>query len=155
MTINPNLKTTGTILTMFDVGGKSVIPFYSARGLTQTLTPIGAAKSQKRTVNFELVNLALSRSQKYASVISAKDVRPPSRDDIWPGRIVTVACAYLASYPTIGGSPARTPLSGSQHDDGHGFTFYQPLITFMIGTPDGSFDEWNAGYSWSIPMEEV
>ncbi len=51
--INPNLKTTGTILTMFDGDGKSVLPFYSARGATQTMTAIGAAKSQRRTVNFE------------------------------------------------------------------------------------------------------
>ncbi len=151
--INPRLKTTGTILTMSD--GKDVLPFYSARGMTQTMSAIGAAKSQRRTVNFELINLALTRSQKYASVISAKDVRPPSRDDVWPGKTVVVGCAYLLSYPTSGGSPLRTVVSGTQHDDGHGFTFYQPLITFMIGEPQGSFDEWQAGYTWSIPMEEV
>lgn len=153
MTINPNLKTVGTILTMSD--GKNVLPFYSARGLTQTMSPIDATVSQRRTVNFELVNLALVRSRKYESVISAKDIRPPSRDDVWPGKVVLVGCAYLASYSTIGGSPARGVVSGSQHDDGHGFTFYQPLMTFMLGKPQGSFDEWNAGYTWSIPMKEV
>src|SRR5438132_826964 len=147
MSLNPRLKTTGTILTMSD--GVDVLPFYSARGMTQTMSAIGAAKSQRRTVNFELVNLALTRSQKYASVISAKDIRPPSRDNVWPGKIVLVGCAYLLSFPTSGGSPARTPVSGSQHSDGHGFTFYQPLITFMIGEPQGSFDEWSAGYTWS------
>jgi hypothetical protein len=151
--VNPNLGTVGTILTMSD--GKDVLPFYSARGLTQTMSPIGAAKSQRRTVNFELVNLALSRSQKYASVISAKDVRPPSRDDVWPGKVVLVGCAYLSSYPTVGGSPARSMVSGSQHDDGHGFTFYRPLITFMIGELQGSFDEWGGENSWSIYLEEV
>lgn len=153
MTLNPRLKTTGTILTMSD--GKDVLPFYSARGLTQTMGSIAAAKSQRRTVNFELVNLALLRSQKYRSVISAKDVRPPSRDDVWPGKIVIVGCAFLLSYPTSGGSPSRNVVSGSQRDDGHGFTFYQPLMTFMIGELDPSFDEWNAEYSWAIPMEEV
>lgn len=152
MTLNPRLKTTGTILTISD--GQDVLPFYSARGMSQTLDPIGAAKSQRRTVNFELVNLALIRSQKYKSVISAKDVRPPSRDDVWPGKIVTVGCAFLASYPT-GGSPARGVVSGSQRDDGHGFTFYQPIITFMIGDIPRSFDEWNAEYAWSLEMEEV
>lgn len=151
--VNPNLKTIGTVLTMSD--GKNVLPFFSSRGMTQTWSAIGAAKVQRRTVNFELVNLALSRSQKYASVISAKDVRPPSRDDVWPGKVVVVGCAFLLSYPTSGGSPSRTVVSGSQIDDGHGFTFYRPLMTFMIGEPQGSFDEWQAGYTWSIPMEEV
>ena len=152
-----SLDTTGTILTMSDAdtAGLTLLPFYSARGLTQTMGAIGGAKVQRRTVNFELVNLALPRAQKYASVISANDVRPPSRDDVWPGKIVLVGCAYLLSYPTSGGSPARSVVSGSQQDDGHGFTFYQPLITFMIGDLHGSFEEWEAGYNWSISLEEV
>jgi hypothetical protein len=153
MTIAPSLKTTGTILTMSD--GKDVLPFYSSRGITQTISAIGAAKSQRRTVNFELVNLALTRSQKYASVITGKDIRPPSRDDVWPGKIVIVGCCYWLSYPTSGGTPARDVVSGSTYNDGHGFIFYRPLITFMIGEPHGSFDEWQSGYTWSIPMEEV
>lgn len=150
------LLTTGTILTMTDANtaGLTLLPFYSARGLTQTMSAIGAAKVQRRTVNFELVNLALTRSQKYASTISADERRPPSRDDVWPGKIVVVGCAYLLSYPT-GGSPARGVVSGSQIDDGNGFTFYQPSITFMVGDLKGSFDEWEAGYNWSISMEEV
>lgn len=152
-----SLLTTGTILTLSDTdtAGTSLLPFYSARGLTQTMSHIGAAKVQRRTVNFELVNLALTRAQKYASVISANDVRPPSRDDVWPGKIVVVGCAYLLSYPTSGGSPSRGVVFGSRQDDGHGFTFYQPSITFMIGDLHGSFEEWEAGYGWSIPMEEV
>jgi hypothetical protein len=152
-----SLITTGTILTLSDAdtAGLTLLPFYSARGLTQTMSPIGAAKVQRRTVNFELVNLALTRAQKYASVISANERRPPSRDDVWPGKIVVVGCAYLLSYPTIGGSPARDVVSGSQIDDGNGFTFYQPSITMMIGDMHGSFEEWEAGYSWSIGLEEV
>jgi len=46
-------------------------------------------------------------------------------------------------------------VSGTAIDDGNGFTFYQPSITFMIGDMHGSFDEWEAGYSWSISLEEV
>lgn len=153
MTLNPRLKTVGTILTMSD--GAEVLPFFSARGMTQTMSSIAGAKVQRRTVNFELMNLSLSRAKKYASTISAKDIRPPTRDDVFEGKTVLVGCAYLLSYPTIGGSPARTPVSGSQRDDGHGRTFYQPLITFMIKDIHGSFDEWQAGYNWSIDMEEV
>jgi hypothetical protein len=153
--INPRLETVGTILTITDVTlGKEVLPFYSSRGITQTMTPIDAAESQRRTVNGELVDLSLSRMRKYSSVISARDVRPPSRDDVWPGRKVYVGCAYLLSYPTSGGSPSRDVLSGSSFAEGN-FTFYRPVIQFMIGRASGSFEEWQAGYQWSIPMQEV
>ncbi|WP_375782917.1 hypothetical protein ACE10Z_23675 [Bradyrhizobium sp. Pha-3] len=149
------LDTTGTILTMTNVAdGSSLVPFYSARGITQTLEPIDGSMYQMRTVNGELIDLSVPRFRKFRSVISARDVRPPSRDDIWPGAKVVVGCAYLLSYPTIGGSPSRTPVSGSQIVEGS-FTFYQPQITFMIGKPTGSFEEWEAGYAWSIPLEEV
>lgn len=148
---NP-LETIGTILTMSD--GHDVMPFYSARGLSQTLTPIGASNVQRRTVNAQKVDLSLSKFRKYASVISARDVRPPLREDIWPGRVVTVGCAYLLFYATSGGSPARTPVSGSQFIEGS-FTLYRPEINFMIGTPQGSFEEWEAGVAWAVPMEEV
>lgn len=146
------LDTTGTILTISD--GATLLPLYSARGLTQTLETIDGAVFQARTVNGELVNLAVPRFRKLRSVISATDVRPPSRDDVWPGLVVSVGCAYVLSYPTIGGSPSRTPVSGSQFVEGS-FTFYRPQINFMVGKMGGSFEEWEAGYSWSIALEEV
>lgn len=152
MSINPLLKTVGTIVTISD--GKDVLPFYSARGGIQTMGVIGAAKVQRRTVNFQLVNLALSRARKYTSTLSANDIRPPSRDDVWPGKVVTVGCAYLLCYPTVGGVPSRDVVSGSQKVEGN-FTFYRPVLTMMIGEPQGKFDEWKAGYDWSLPMEEV
>jgi hypothetical protein len=149
------LNTTGTILTIRDTttGAVSLLPLYSARGASQSLEPIDATVSQERTVNAELVDLSLSRFRKYRSVISARDVRPPSRDDIWPGMTVTVECACLRSYAT-GGSPARTPVSGSQFVEGD-FTFYRPVFTFMIGKMTGRFEEWEAGNDWSIECNEV
>lgn len=153
MTINPQLKTVGTVMTMSD--GKDVLPFYSARGIVHAIGSISQAKVQERTVNMELVNLALTRAQKYTLTISAKDIRPPARDDVWPGKVVLVGCGFYLSYPTIGGSPARDEVSGSQFDDGHGFTFYRPFITFMIGALPRSYEEWNATNDWHLDMEEV
>jgi hypothetical protein len=157
----PNLNFRGhvipyeTLCTISTVdNGKPLLPLYSSRGITQTLEAIDGAVFQARTVNAELVDLSVARFRKFKSVISSKDQRPPSRDDVWPGRIVAVGCAYLLSFPTIGGTPARTVVSGSEFTEGN-FTFYQPLIMFMIGKPTGSFDEWQAGYEWSIPLEEV
>lgn len=147
-----SLDTTGTLLTISD--GVSLLPLYSARGLTQTLAPIDAASFLKRTVNGELVDLSVSRFRKFRSTISGNDQRPPSRSNVWPGLTVTVGCAYLLSYATSGGSPSRTPVSGTSFTEG-AFTFYQPSITFMIKGMNGSFDEWAAGYQWSIDMEEV
>jgi hypothetical protein len=145
-----------TLLTLADAdtAATSLLVFYSARGITQTIAPIDGSMFQARTVNGELIDLSVPRFRKLRSTISATDQRPPGRDDVWPGRIVTVGCAYLLSYPTIGGSPSRTVVSGSQFTEGN-FTFYRPQITFMIGKMSGSFDEWQAGYSWSIEMEEV
>jgi len=144
-----------TLLTISTVSdSKAVLPLYSSRGITQTMEMIDGSMFQDRTVNGELVDMSVSRFRKFKSTISAKDQRPPSRNDIWPGVIVTVGCAYLLSYPTVGGTPSRPVVSGSTFTEGS-FTFYQPLITFMIGKPTGHFDEWQAGYEWSIPMEEV
>jgi hypothetical protein len=151
-TFSTGFETLLTIHTVSD--GHIVLPLYAARGLTQTLEPIDGSMFQARTVNAEMIDLSVSRFRKFKSVITGKDQRPPSRDDIWPGRIVSVGCAYLLSYPTVGGSPSRTEVSGSSYTEGS-FTFYQPLITFMIGKPTGLFEEWQAGYEWSIPMEEV
>lgn len=147
-----DLETLLTITTVDD--GKGVLPLYSARRLTQTLEPIDGASFQMRTVNGELVDLSVPRFRKFRSVISGNDVRPPSRDDIWPGRKVTVGCAYLLSYPTVGGTPSRAVLTGSDFVEGDR-TFYQPLITFMLGRASGNFDEWESGYRWALPMEEV
>lgn len=146
------LDTTGTVLTIMD--GVSLLPLYSARGLSQTLTYFDGAEVQEYTVNAELVNLGLDRFRKMVSVISATDVRPPSLDLVWPGRVVTVGCAHVFNYPTVGGSPGRTPVAGSSFVEGD-FTFYRPQITFMLGKPNGRFEEWEAGYSWSIPMRET
>lgn len=150
------LDTTGSLLTLVNASTDrtSLLPLYSARGLTQTWQAIDSAMVQARTVNAELVNLAVPRFRKLRTVISATNVRPPSRDDIWPGLVVEVGCVFVLNYPTVGGVPSRAAVAGSQFIEGD-FTFYRPLLTCMIGKPTGSFEEWEAGYSWSIPMEEV
>lgn len=150
------LDTTGTILTIVNAStdGTPLLPLYSARGLKQTLEHVDGALFQEETVNGETVDLSVPRFRKLRSVISATDVRPPSRDDVWPGLKVVVECAYTLSYPTIGGSPSRTPVSGSEIIVGN-FTFYRPQLLMMVGKMSGSFEEWEAGYSWSIELKEV
>jgi hypothetical protein len=55
-----------TLLVLTGIG----IPDYSARGLTQTLEPIEAALSQRRTVNGGLKDLSFAQFRKYKSSIS-------------------------------------------------------------------------------------
>ncbi len=149
-----SLDTTGTILTMSVVGGSDLLPFYSARGLRQTMKPIGAANVQEDTVNGETVDLSVARFHKYASRISAKTVRPPAFDRVFPGTVVDVVCAFLLSYATIGGSPALPVASGTSFVEGN-WTFYQPLVRFMIGDLSNGFDEWEADNDWFIDLKQV
>jgi hypothetical protein len=150
------LDTTGTILQLYNAStdAVSLLPLYSSRGITQTLAYIDGALNQGETVNAETVDLSVARFRKLRSVVSARDVRPPGRDDVFPGLKVICESAYTLFYPTIGGSPARTPVAGSQFIEGD-FTFYRPKMTMMVGRMDGSFEEWEAGYAWSIELKEI
>ncbi len=150
------LNTTGTILTLTELSTDmfSLLPLYSAIGLNQTLEYTDGALVQEETVNGELVDLAVSRFRKLQSTISANAVKPPSFDLIYPGLKVVVGCAYRLSYPTVGGTPGRTVVSGSQFTEGD-YTFYQPQLLMMVGKMTGRFDEWEAGNDWSIQLREV
>jgi hypothetical protein len=54
-----------TVLVLHGIG----IPEYSARGVTQTLQPIEAAGSLRRTVNGTLKDLSFAQFRKYRSNI--------------------------------------------------------------------------------------
>jgi hypothetical protein len=141
-----------TLLTITASNG--LLPPYSSRGITQTLKPIDAASNQRRTINGELVDLSLSKFRKYTSRISCRDQRPPAADGIWPGQSVTVNCAYLLSYATIGGSPSRGVVSGSSFTEGN-YTFYRPSLSMMIKDHSGNLAEWEADVEWWIELNEI
>lgn len=130
------------------------IPRYSARGLTQTLTPIGQSKQLARSINGALIDLSLSQFQKYASQITCTDQRAPAIDGIWPGQEVTVACAAEIPYP-VGGSPSRPVAPDSEpHTEGN-HVFYRPVLEMRVISFDVSFAEWQADYAWTIDLEEI
>lgn len=145
----------GTILLLTSIG----IPFYSARGSSQTLTPIkevgGNRQNLPRTLNGQLINLTPSIFLKYSTVISGKDQAGPSRDLVWPGTLITVSCVATLSYPTgQAGSPGRGVVGGSSVT-ANGFVTYRPILNCMVINFDDKLDEWPHEYSWKLELEEV
>jgi hypothetical protein len=70
--------------TLLQISGLGTL-LYQARGLTQTLDVIGAAKQQERTINGILMDISNPMFRKYASKISCTDNTAPPLDNIWPG----------------------------------------------------------------------
>jgi hypothetical protein len=142
-----------TILTISSFGNL----LYQARGLTQTLSVIGAATQQERTINGTLVDISVAQFRKYASTInSPSDVNAPPLDGVFPGMTVTVQCVVGLCYLTTGGNGPnhRAEVSGSAYTDG-AYTFYRPQLTMMIKTVETQFDEWKNVVGWKLDLEEI
>lgn len=141
---------TDTLLDLDAIG----LPVGSDRGIRQTIEPIDAATSMRRTVNGTLVNIGPAQFRKYRSQVSCADQLPPALDGVWPGDVLTVNCVAELSYLTAGGSPAKTVVAGSSRVDGD-YTFYRPQLTMMVVRLNVQRDEYNAAVSWSLDLEEV
>lgn len=139
-----------TVLAISSIG----VPPYSARGLTQTVEPIEAAKNNWRTVNGEYIDVSGPQFRKYKSTVSCNDQVPPAFASLWPGRLLTVDCAFHLSYKTDGGSPERPVVSGSSRVEGD-FTIYRPQLQMRCVSFSQSEDEYGAAIGWSIELEEV
>ena len=142
-----------TLLVMNTIG----VPLYSARGLTQTLTPVSEAKpAPRRTINGELRWLGLNQMQKYDSTITCTDQQAPRFDGVWPGMAVLVNCVCELAYITSGGSPERTVVPGTtpRHTP-DGFTYYYPQIAFMVLDHNFSMDEYVHQYQWQLTLREI
>ena len=129
------------------------IPKYSARGLTQTLGPIDAAKNVRRSVNGLLLDLSHVMFRKYQSKITCTDTNAPSLDGIFPGMTVTVDCVCELAYPD-GGAPNRIVVPGSSRLE-NGFYFYRPRLTMMVVSTSLEIEEWSANAPWEIDLEEI
>ena len=138
------------VLTLSGIG----VPPYAARGASQTLEPIEAARQLRRTINGDLIDLSRPEFRKYRSTISCADQQPPAVDGVWPGRVVTVGCISELSYRTSGGAPARPAVSGSTRTEGD-YTLYRPSLTMRVVSFSQDTDEYGATVSWSLELEEV
>lgn len=138
--------------TILVLTGMGIAP-YSARGVTQTLEPIAAATSLRRTVNGDLADLSVAALQKFKSTISCTDGQSPAVDGIMPGAVLTVDCVCELSYPT-GGTASRTVISGTSRTE-EGFVFYRPRLTMRVTSWRLDVDEWDASVGWTLGLEEV
>lgn len=130
---------------------------FSARALKGTLSPIDAAKGSgllARTVNGTLVDLSAPQMRKYSLEVTGSDQAPPALDGLWVGMVVIVNCFVELAYLTAGGSPTRTPVSGSSRTEGD-FTYYSPQFTMMVVEYQQGFEEWAANAPWSLVLEEI
>lgn len=138
--------------TILVLTGMGIAP-YSARGVSQTLEPIAAATSLRRTVNGDLSDLSVAALKKFKSTISCSDGQSPAVDGIMPGVVLTVDCVCELSYPA-GGTASRTVISGTSRTE-EGFVFYRPRLTMMVTSWRLDFDEWDAVVGWTLGLEEV
>ena len=133
------------------------VPLYSARGLTQSLTPIDQSSQTRRTINGALKDLSFSQFRKFKSTIhtgSFTDHEPPSCNGVWPGQEITVDCISELAYLTATGTPDRPVVAGSSRVEGD-FTFYRPQIIFQVLKFVITKDEWSSENNWSMYLEEV
>ncbi len=137
-----------TLLIMTPIG----VPLYSARGLTQTLTPTQAAKpAPRRTINSTARFLGGSQMKKFDSTITCTDVNAPPFSGLWPGDLVTVQCVEELSYHTDTGSPERTVVISRVVG---AFTLYRPEIEFMVVDWNDSYQEYPDQHGWQLTLTE-
>jgi hypothetical protein len=140
-----------TLLILTPIG----VPLYSARGLTQTLTPVADAKpAPLRTVNGEARFLGGSQMRKYDSVITCTDQNAPPFGGLWPGDDIVVECVCELSYADVTGAGAeRSVVSGSSRTVG-GFILYRPVIEFLVVDFEQAMQEYAAEYQWRLSLTE-
>ena len=140
----------GTLLVL-SIGG---VPLYSARDLEQSLEPIKAAASYRRTINGVLVDLSVDKFHKYESRIRCSDVEAPAIDGIFPGMTLTVDCVAELVFKTAGGSPSRPVVTGSARVVGN-YTIYRPRLTMMVTGLQQRLSEYDHETRWELELEEV
>jgi hypothetical protein len=130
---------------------------WSARGLTGRLSPIAmAAGTDKlaRTVNGTLISIAAPQMRKYQLEVHGEDQAPPALDGLWVGMEVEVDCHVELAYLTAGGTPGRTPVTGSSRTEGD-YTYYCPAFSMRVVELQIERQEWAAAVSWSLTLEEI
>lgn len=130
------------------------VPLYSARDLEEVFGLIEGASQLERSCNGLPINFAPDWSKLWTLTLTCTDVRALVPDNIWPGDEVTVSCVTEFSYPS-GGSPARTPVPGSERTEGDR-VFYRPMLEMTVWDTSGlSTNENTADVAWTLVLQET
>ena len=139
----------GTLLTISGPSGTGeLVALYSARGLTQTLTPIAAAIVLRRSINGKMIDMSAPQFRQYASKITCTDQRAPALDGIWPGMEVTVDCVV-----EIAGSGSAGRSGNDMRTEGD-VTYYRPTLTMIVTALNWQIDEYGCAVGWELDLEE-
>ena len=145
-----DLPATGTLLLLNEIG----VTLYSARGLTQTLSPIAASIKLERDVNGILIDLSVPAMRKYASKITCTDNEVPALSGVWPGMVVTVSCVCELSFLTANPAMQQRPaVAGSIRTDGL-FTFYRPILVMKVTEFRQDIEEYAGHITSELSLEE-
>jgi hypothetical protein len=139
------------ITTLLTLSGDNLPP-YSARGLRQTLEPIGQASALHRSVNGRLLNFAPSQFQLFKTEISGNDQQAPALTKVWPGTPITVSTVAELAYLTANNVPERL-IAGSFIDGD--YTFYRLVLNCIVVNWNLDKAEWEAMTGWRIDLEEA
>lgn len=142
-----------TDMTVLRLEGMGVPP-YSARGLSQSLTPIQGAGQVLRTINGTLVDFSGTQFRKFQSRITGGDQLPPAVNGVWPGQLLTVDCITELAYETSTGGTDRAPVPGSERTEGD-WSYYRPRLEMRVMAFEVTRDEYGAQVSWALDLEEV
>lgn len=138
-----------TVLRLHGMG----VPPYSARGLTQSLTPIQGAGQVLRTINGTLVDFSGTQFRKFQSRITGGDQLPPAVNAVWPGQLLTVECITELAYETSTGGADRTAVTGSSRTEGD-YTYYRPQLEMRVMAFEVTRDEYGAQVGWTLDLAE-
>lgn len=130
------------------------IPPYSARGLSEKLSPAPASQQLRRTINGDLVDFSSVQFRKFQVSISGTDQDPPALNAVWPGTELVVDCISEVAYESSTGGPDRQEVAGSIRE-ADGFTYYRPQLTMKVVNFQLDTDEYGAQRNWTLDLEEA
>lgn len=136
-------------------GGVPVhFPAGAARGIRHEFGMVGDGATLYRDTLDRL--RAVERFRKYTLRLSCSDQAPPTLGGLWVGMPLRVHCAQ--ELWTVG-SPERTARVGSTRTEttpaGETVTAYKPVLDVRVVDWSDGWDEWAAGTTWSIDLEEI
>ena len=129
------------------------VPPYSARGLSEKLSPVPASQQLRRTINGNLVDFSSEQFRKFQVSISGSDQDPPALNAVWPGTELVVDCISEIAYESSTGGPDRQEVAGSIRE-ADSFTYYRPQLTMKVVNFQLDKDEYGAQISWTLDLEE-